>query len=343
VDSHFAARHWYRLSAVSIALLPFSLVFGAAVLARRLLYRAGILRSVRLAVPVIVVGNVTVGGTGKTPLVLRLAEILREQGRSPGILCRGYGGAGESARAVAAGDNPALSGDEAVLLAGRCACPVWVGIDRAAAARALLAAHPECDVLLCDDGLQHFRLARDLEIVVSDERGHGNGFLLPAGPLREPGDRRCDALVFNRGSGDAARASNGRGPRDPGRAGASVFFMRLEPDGFHWVHDPGRDVPLSWLAGRKLHAVAGIGNPQRFFDTLGELGLTAATHDFPDHHAYSRGDLEFADCDAVLMTEKDAVKCGSFGRTDLVALRVEARLDPAFADFIRARLAVARA
>ena len=343
VSPHFAARHWYRLSAVSIALWPLSLAFGAAVLSRRWLYRAGILRSVRLGVPVIVLGNVTVGGTGKTPLVLRLAEILREQGRKPGIVCRGYGGTGKAPRAVAAGDDPALVGDEPVLLAGRCACPVWVGIDRAAAAQALLAAHPECNVLLCDDGLQHYRLARDLEIVVSDERGHGNGFLLPAGPLREPADRPCDALVVNRGPAAAAQAPNGGGLQSRARAAARVFAMRLQPAGFHWVHDPGSAVPISGLAGRRLHAVAGIGNPQRFFDTLGEMGLAAVTHAFPDHHAYSRGDLEFADCDTVLMTEKDAVKCRSFGRTDLVALRVEARLGPAFTDFIRARLPNARA
>lgn len=327
MSPQFAARHWYRLSAVSIALWPASLAFGAAVLSRRYLYRAGILRAVRLAVPVIVVGNVTVGGTGKTPLVIHLARFLRSEGRNPGVICRGVGGSGTAARAVAVGDDPALAGDEALLLAERCGCPVWAGSNRAAAGAALLAVHPGCDVLLCDDGLQHHRLARDLEIVVTDERGNGNGLLLPAGPLREPAGRPCDAWVINSETAGSAP-----------RGGAAVFPMRLEPAGFHRIRDPGGEVPVSDLAGKKLHAVAGIGNPQRFFDTLVRMGLAPVTHEFPDHHAYAVDDLVFADCDAVLMTEKDAVKCRAFGRTDLVALRVEARLDPAFADFMRARL-----
>lgn len=326
MSPQFAARHWYRLSAVSIALWPVSLAFGAAVLLRRYLYRAGILRAVRLAVPVIVVGNVTVGGTGKTPLVIHLARFLRGEGRNPGVICRGVGGSGTAARAVAVSDDPALVGDEALLLAERCGCPVWAGSNRVATGAALLAAHPECDVLLCDDGLQHYRLARDLEIAVTDERGNGNGLLLPAGPLREPAGRSCDAWVIN-------SETVGSAPQD----GAAVFSMRLVPAGFYRVHDTRSEVPLAGLAGKTLHAVAGIGNPRRFFDTLIEIGLTAVTHEFPDHHVYSDRDLSFAGCDLVLMTEKDAVKCRAFGRTDLVALRVEARLGTAFTDFIRAR------
>lgn len=336
----FAARHWYRRSAVSISLWPASLAFGAAVRLRRLCYGAGWLRPVRLPVPVIVVGNLTVGGTGKTPLALWLAQFLKREGANPGILGRGYRGAGGPPRAVAAGDDPAQTGDEALLLARRSACPVWVGIDRVLAGRMLLRANPRCDVLICDDGLQHYRLARDLEIAVADERGYGNGLLLPAGPLREPASRPCDAFVINckpaSGGRDAFATSRAPGS-DPTRPGGR-YRMELLPAGFHAVGDPEREVPLAELRAKRLHAIAGIGDPGRFFATLRTLGLDPVTHAFADHHVYSSAELTFTDCDVVLMTEKDAVKCARFGRTDLVALRVDARLDAAFTEFIRERL-----
>jgi tetraacyldisaccharide 4'-kinase len=320
-ESEFAARHWYRLSPLSVLLYPLSLVFRLAVAVRRLAFRLGALPSARAAVPVIVVGNLTVGGTGKTPLVLALVEALRARGLRPGILSRGYGGASASPRQVAAGDDPGLSGDEPVLLAERSGCPVWVGADRVAAARALVAAHPECSVILCDDGLQHYRLRRDFEIAVEDERGAGNGLLLPAGPLREPESRRVDATVVNCG--------------EPGRG---KFAMRLIASGLYRVGDaPARLLP-SDLAGKRLHAVAGIGNPGRFFATLSRMGLAFSPHPFPDHHAFAAGDLQFPDCDLVLMTEKDAVKCRRFGRRDLVAVRVEAEVDPALAELILERI-----
>jgi tetraacyldisaccharide 4'-kinase len=318
----FAARHWYRLSPISILLFPVSLVFRLSVALRRLLYRLGILRSVRVPVPVIVVGNLTVGGTGKTPLVLWLADSLRRRGRRPGILSRGYRGRNAGPRAVRAGEEAALVGDEPLLLAERSGCPVWIGADRAACARALLAAHADCDVILCDDGLQHYRLQRDFEIAVEDGRGLGNRLLLPAGPLREPASRRVDATVAN----DAQ-------PRP------DAFRMSLKPAGFRRVDDPGRPVVLpSELSGRRLHAVAGIGNPERFFAELARMKLTFTPHAFPDHHPFRPADLEFAECDFVLMTEKDAVKCRQFGRRDLIALRVEAEPDPALADLILRRI-----
>ncbi len=214
----FAARHWYRLSSVSVLLFPISLVFRLLVAFRRLLFRLGVLPSVRLEVPVIIVGNMTVGGTGKTPLILALVEALRAKGLRPGILSRGYGGTDPGPRAVRAGDDAVQAGDEPLLLAERSGCPVWIGADRAAAARALLAAHARCDVILCDDGLQHYRLQRDFEIAVEDERGSGNGLLLPAGPLREPAGRRVDATVVN-----------GAEPR------SGAFRMRLSPAGLYRV------------------------------------------------------------------------------------------------------------
>jgi tetraacyldisaccharide 4'-kinase len=321
LSARFAARHWYRLSPVSIVLFPISLAFGVLVALRRLLFRFGVLRSVRLPIPVVVVGNLTVGGTGKTPLMLALVDALRVRGLRPGILSRGYGGTSTQPRAVGAEDLAAQVGDEPLLLAERSGCPVWIGADRVAAARALLAAHARCDVILCDDGLQHYRLQRDFEIAVEDERGFGNGLLLPAGPLREPASRRVDATVVN-----------GSGPR-PG-----TFGMRLAPAGLYRVEAQAAPMTLSDLSGKKLHAVAGIGNPDRFFAELSRMGLAFSAHAFPDHHAYRTEELEFADCDFVLMTEKDAVKCRHFGRRDLIAVRVDAELDPALAGLILERI-----
>lgn len=330
----FAARHWYRPSPVSLLLYPFGLVYGFVVRLRRLLYRLNVVSSVRLPVPVIVVGNLTVGGTGKTPLVLWLAAELRRQGRRPAILCRGYGGTDAGPRAVLGDDDPGCVGDEPLLLAARGVCPVWIGRDRAAAGAKMLGEHPDRDVIICDDGLQHYRLRRDLEIAVEDERGHGNGLLLPAGPLREPADRPVDATVLN---GELAAFGMDRsGPR--GSPPAAAFRMRLEPERFYFVHDPARAVSLAELSGKRLHALAGIGNPLRFFALLKRLGLDPVCHAFPDHYAYCAADLEFPECDLVLMTEKDAVKCSRSGRSDLVALRVDAMLDPAFSDFLTKRL-----
>ena len=316
----FAARHWYRLSPLSLLLYPLSLVFRLAVAARRLMYRVGALPSARAGIPVIVVGNLTVGGTGKTPLILALAKAFRELGLRPGIISRGYGGASAAPRAVVAGGDAGEFGDEPLLIAERSGCPVWIGADRLAAARALRAANPACDVILCDDGLQHYRLQRDFEIAVQDERGLGNGFLIPAGPLREPRGRRVDARVQNGGA-----------------SGPGAFAMRLVPAGFYRVGGEPARVELSELPGKRVHAVAGIGNPDRFFAQLSSMGLAFTAHPFPDHHAFSAGDLEFTDCDLVLMTEKDAVKCRRFGRRDLIALRVEAEVDPALKELILKR------
>jgi tetraacyldisaccharide 4'-kinase len=332
----FAARHWYRLSPLSLCLLPFSFLFLLLVQLRRLLYRLRILPAVRLAVPVIVVGNLTVGGTGKTPLVIWLAEELRRQGRRPVILCRGYGGSETGPREVVRDDDPGRVGDEPLLLAIRSRCPVWVGRNRADAASAALGSHPECDVVICDDGLQHYRLERDLEIAVQDDRGHGNGLLLPAGPLREPPTRAVDALVVNSGSIDRGPKTNGNAVKASARE-HEPFAMHLQARDFYFVHNPAQTVSVAVLSGKRLHAVAGIGNPPRFFDLLRRLGLDPVCHAFPDHHAFSTADLTFPDCDIVLMTEKDAVKCVRSGRSDLVALRVDAMLDPAFSDFLSLR------
>ncbi|MBM3345412.1 MAG: tetraacyldisaccharide 4'-kinase [Betaproteobacteria bacterium] len=334
-------QHWYRRTAISALLVPLAALFALIVAIRRRCYRTGLLRTLRLPVPVLVVGNLTVGGTGKTPLVLWIAKTLQRAGRSPGIVLRGYapgaGNAGMSARRVDPFSDPRISGDEAVLLAERSACPVWVGGDRVAAALALLAAHPGCDVIICDDGLQHYRLGRDFEIAVEDERGHGNGRLLPAGPLREPADRRVDVTLVNAADSLPLPRRNGPVLRMKAHVGD---WRRVEATGVESV-----SVGIDELIGKRLHAVAGIGNPARFFATLKGLGLDAITHPLPDHHGFTEADLDFADCDAVLMTEKDAVKCRALagGRLKgrLIALRIDADPDPALAEMILTAMSAA--
>ncbi|MBW8901401.1 MAG: tetraacyldisaccharide 4'-kinase, partial [Massilia sp.] len=190
-------RAWLRRGPLALTLWPLSLLFGALSGSRRALYRAGVLRAEKLPVPVIVVGNIFIGGTGKTPLTIWLASVLRDAGFHPGVISRGHGRAGEEALAVHAASSSEEAGDEPLLIAQRAQCPVVVGRRRVQAGRSLLAAHPEVDVIISDDGLQHYSLARDLEIVLFDARGVGNGFLLPAGPLREPPSRRRDFTVVN--------------------------------------------------------------------------------------------------------------------------------------------------
>lgn len=310
-----------RRGALSVALLPLSWLFRALAALRRLLYRRGVWRPVRVGVPVVVVGNITVGGSGKTPLVLWLAQALAARGHAPGIVSRGYGGSAVVPRAVQPGDDAALVGDEPLLLARRAGCPVWIGRERVAAARALLAAHPDRDVLICDDGLQHYALARDVEIVVMDERGLGNGWFLPAGPLREAPSRlrTVDALVIN----------GVRPPAGLGVQAAPVFFMRLAGERFAALRRPEVHCSAGDLQGRRLHAVAGIGHPQRFFDHLAGLGLRFAAHPFADHHRYTAEDLAFPDADALLMTEKDAVKCAGLALPETWVLPIDAHVSAA--------------
>jgi tetraacyldisaccharide 4'-kinase len=323
------AAGWQRRGANAL-LLPPAYLFAAVVALRRVLYRAGVLKVVRLPVPVIVVGNITAGGSGKTPLTLYLAQKLALHGWHPGIVSRGYGGNLEGIRAVTPESDPVEVGDEPLLLARRAGCPVFVGHDRVAAARSLLEAHPACDVLIADDGLQHLRLARDVELIVIDERGTGNGWPLPAGPLRDCPQRiaAADALVLN---GDDASA--------PGRVTApEIFRMRLVGARLRNVRDPRKSCEAGELRGKRLHAIAGTGNPARFFRLLDEMGLQFATHAFPDHHSYCAADLAFADAEALLMTEKDAVKCSAFAPGNAWHLPVEAMLAPDLAEWVANRL-----
>lgn len=318
-------RQWSRVGPWHLLLIPLCVLFRLAAGTRRALYRAGALRSERLPVPVIVVGNITAGGSGKTPLTLWLAEYLRERGWRPGIVSRGYRGRARGPMAVTAATDPEIAGDEPVLLARRSSSPVWVGRDRAAAARALLAAEPDCNVILSDDGLQHYGLARDLEIAVVDgERRFGNGLPLPAGPLREPQSRlaEVDAVVWH-----------GAAP-----AGARQYPMRLTGDSFWNLLNPQSTAGPGAFHGRRLCAVAGIGHPQRFFDHLRDLGLEGESLAFPDHHRYQARELRLPGREVILMTEKDAVKCLAFADERMWALRVDADVDPDLANAVLRKL-----
>ena len=296
---------------------------------RRALYRAGLLHCERLSVPVVVVGNLTVGGTGKTPLVVHLAQALRALGRHPGIVSRGYRGDSAAVVEVTPGSDPGVAGDEPLLLARRSGCPVFVGRNRVAAGRALLVAHPQCDVILSDDGLQHYRLVRDVEIVMFDERGVMNGWCLPAGPLREPVSRlaRVDALVLNGIAVSPAPTFD-----------RPVFLMRLLGESFHRLDDPLMQCNAADLKGKNLHAVAGIGAPQRFFDHLRGMGLSFVEHAFGDHHDFRAEELALAG-DAILTTEKDAVKLARLSLSLPVwVLPVTAEVSPDLAAFVLEKL-----
>jgi tetraacyldisaccharide 4'-kinase len=323
------SRAWLRRGLLASALWPLSLVFRALSKLRARLYRDGTLHSQRLPVPVLVVGNIFIGGTGKTPLAIWLAETLRAAGFRPGIISRGHGGEGSAPRAVTP-DSPAGEvGDEPLLIARRTGCPVMVGRDRPQAGRALLEAHPEVNVLISDDGLQHYALQRDIEIVLFDGRGAGNGWLLPAGPLREPVSRRRDFTVVN---------TPELTPQLAASVGGAPFRMQLAGKLAGPLAQPGALVPLAQLAGKRLVAAAGIGNPGRFFAMLRTEGLEFAELALPDHHDFLDQPFARVDADIILITEKDAVKCGQIENLKndprLWVVPVTAQLDAALAEQI---------
>ena len=333
---------WQRLGGLALVMLPFALAFRAAVALRRALYRLRLLPSWRAPVPVIVVGNITVGGTGKTPLVLAIVDMLQRHGRNPGVVARGYGRVppGEHdprgvVRVYPDVATPEHFGDEPVLIARRARVPVYISPDRAAAARELLAAHPEVDVLVSDDGLQHYGLARDVEIAVVDsERAFGNRLPLPAGPLREPVARlrTVDAVVVN------------GAPRDD-VPGERRFAMRLGSERFASLAGNQELGPAEFALaarGRQAVALAGIGNPQRFFDHLAALGVAARGIALADHHHYQARDLKLPGAELIVMTEKDAVKCAAFADARMWFLRVEAILPREFDELVLDRMEQSR-
>lgn len=370
---------WYQKSWISISLLPLSLLFSFISLCRQYLYRIGLKKTTQLSCPVIVVGNITVGGTGKTPLVIALADFLRGKGYMPGIISRGYPNCHRFPQWVTPQSDPNTVGDESVLLARRTGCPVVVCRSRVAAADFLLK-HSDCTIILSDDGLQHFALGRTIEIVLIDgNRQFGNGFLLPAGPLREPKARlrQVDFCLINGTSRERFQKNQFEmqllplgcipvGLQDA-RLGAEVTrdldFVDLKNpkeyslyfEGFSDQQNSKVDVRSDaqsrilksngytnlmgsqrinlpdGLAGKIVHAVAGIGHPDRFFESLRALGLSFIEHVFADHYAFTIQDFAFLQQDAVVvMTEKDAVKCGAFADERYWYVPVDAKIDPDF-------------
>jgi tetraacyldisaccharide 4'-kinase len=319
---------WYapRLTPLAAALLPPALLFRLAVAVRRKAYRFA---QAALPVPVVVVGSIMVGGSGKTPLTKALAEALAQRGWRPGIVSRGFGGSNVAPRAVSRNDDPAIVGDEPPLLAAT-GLPVWVGRDRVATARELLAAHRECNLILSDDGLQHYALRRDFEIAALDAaRGLGNGRLLPAGPLREPASRldEVDAVVTLVAAPDSQAKNADRESE-----------MWYEPLAWRSLTDASAVADAArWREGT-VHALAGIGDPQRFFALVRGLGLDPVCHAFPDHHRYVREDLELPGAAAILMTEKDAVKCAAFADARCWCLPIRARIAPELVERVERKL-----
>lgn len=320
-------KAWHEGHPALWLLFPLMLLFAGLSSLRRFLFRSGLLHQQKFNVPVIVIGNVTVGGTGKTPLTLALIEFLREQGFRPGVVSRGYGGRATSYPLYVDEHVTAVqSGDEPMTIFRRSSVPLVVDPKRPRAVQHLLA-QSDCDVVLCDDGMQHYALGRDIEIAVVDgSRGIGNGRLLPMGPLREPATRldSVDHVIVN-GAGFSWPHSH---------------EMHLLPQG--WLNLRGEMLPAP-AAGSCVHAVAGIGNPSRFFQQLEKNGFSVIPHAFPDHYDYSVRDLDFGDGLPVVMTEKDAVKCLGIAQSHWWYIPVAADLPQAFLDKLLQQILTIRA
>lgn len=322
----FEEKNWYqpRLNFLTGALLPLSWVFGAATAVRRACYRHHILKSYRSQIPIIVVGNITVGGTGKTPCVIALAQYLTDIGYHPGIISRGVGRVRhQSPFLVTQNTQPEQAGDEAILLSRHSRCPVVLCVDRVEAARELTRKFPDCDVIISDDGLQHYRMERDIEIVVIDgSRYFGNGCLLPAGPLRESPSRlkEVDFVIVN--GGDLQNASR----------------MKLQSESLVPVQKSSIFRDAASIKNIKVHAVAGIGNPDKFFDYLRAQGFQIVPHVFADHHMFTVDDFNFGDDLPIIMTEKDAVKCEQMADERMWYLPVKAVLEEEFLDRLKNKL-----
>lgn len=307
-------RAWYEHGILTLLMRPFSWLYLCIVSVRRFLYRVNIFRHVDLPVPVIVVGNISVGGTGKTPLVIWIARYLRQAGYKPGIISRGYGGRANSwPQQVRPDADPVMVGDEAVVTSRRTGCPMAVGPNRVADGKALLK-YADIDVIISDDGLQHYALGRTVEVAVIDGvRRFGNGFCLPAGPLRERQSRleAVDCRVTN------------------GVAAQGEIAMRYQADrAINMV--TGEERPIGDFKDESINAIAGLGNPDRFFNFIRANGIRSVTRAFPDHHPFVAEDLDFSGDEVLLMTEKDAVKCQRFARQNWWYVPVDAVLPDDF-------------
>ena len=314
-------KQWSSFSLWHVVLIPLSWFFSTIVGLRKALYHFGLLKVTRLNVPVIVVGNITVGGTGKTPVVIWLAEQLKIAGYQPGIISRGYGGTSKLATAVFESSNPQQVGDEPVLIAKRTACPMFVAANRAIAGQALLEANPQCNILISDDGLQHYALYRDFEIaLVNSNKQFGNQYLLPAGPLREKLSRlkMVDAIVDSSGNETSNLLLKTETPH--------IFKMQVHGERFESLSDVKTSQSASYFKNKNLVAIAGIGNPERFFNQLTDFVLQFERKPFDDHHAFTAQDLAQFSGKTILMTEKDAVKCSKLTTTDAWYLPITATI-----------------
>jgi len=312
-------HYWYESSFITWLLLPLSWLYCLIVVVRRKLYRLNFLKSYRARVPVIVVGNIVVGGSGKTPLLLSLCDYVQKKGFRPGVVSRGYGGNVTGVKQVQSDDSAALVGDEPLMIFQRTGLPVVVGADRVAAVNYLLK-NNDCDIVLSDDGLQHYRMQRDLEIAVIDsDRGLGNGYCLPAGPLRERSARlqEVDIIIYNGSNSDTVDECS-----------YSLQIISLTK------LNGNENRSLTSFSQAPVHAVAGIGNPERFFTQLRKNGIDIIDHAFPDHHDYGQDDFSGWNETCIIMTEKDAVKCGNLALTDAWVVKVEAM----FSDRLESRL-----
>jgi len=307
---------WKAWHPLALLLSPLSLLFLLVSMLRRAVYRLHLKKVYRAPAPVIIVGNISVGGTGKTPFVIWLCHYLTRIGYRPGVVLRGYGGtATRWPQQVRADSDPHIVGDEAVVIATETDCPVCAGPDRAGAVRELLK-HHSCDVVISDDGLQHYALARDMEIAVVDgERLFGNGLLLPAGPLREPVSRlrTVDFVIMNQ------------------HCNPAYHCIRLAPG--HLINlATGEERRIEEMSGSRVHALSGIGNPGRFYQLLSDAGMQVQENSYADHHNFTASDIAFDDELAVIMTAKDAVKCRPYATDKHWYLKL--RVQPS-AEFIR--------
>jgi tetraacyldisaccharide 4'-kinase len=316
---------WRKKNFVVYLLWPFSLVYGLFIFLRRKFYQLHLLKINHFSVPVIVVGNITVGGTGKTPVVIALAQFLKEKGWRPGIISRGYGGNTQQFPCqVHQNSNAREVGDEPLLIVRHTLCPTIIDPNRSRGTNALLK-RSNCNLVISDDGLQHLNLGRDIEIVVVDgERRFGNNFCLPAGPLREP-ISRLNSVDFIVSKGKALK---------------NEFKLSLIPDYFYQLIQPNIQKKLEHFHHKTLHAVAGIGNPEQFFDSLRKLGFNIIEHPFPDHHLFKPRDFNYGDDAIIIMTEKDAVKCVGFVDARLWCLKTKTELDANFLNAILKRITI---
>lgn len=315
LSPEFINELWYGKHPLSLLLAPLGWLYKFFMTVRRLAYQAGLLPVKRVNVPVIIVGNMTAGGTGKTPLVIWLAEYLKKHNFRPGIVSRGYGGSATHwPQQVRPDSDPVMVGDEPIVIARHTGCPVAASPDRYTAVVQLLE-HQDCNIIICDDGLQHHALARDIEIAVIDAvRRFGNGRCIPAGPLRESLSRlkSVDMVVSN------------------GKPGHGEYPMEYAAKSLRALIDPEREIPAESFRDKTVHAVAGIGHPARFFSMLRSCGMGVIEHEFPDHHRFGRRDIRFGDDLPVVMTEKDAVKCMSFAEEYHWYLEIDVRMNNIF-------------